>query len=105
MSEAITKKSRKKNRKEMIQYINHQLAALGQPLYVSDKDENTKQQSAKFISLTEGLISSFREKTRLLSDHLSPVDTRIQNFIDDYLKDVEIEKSFRLPNSTFVLNQ
>ena len=41
----------------------------------------------------------------MLSDHLSPVDTRIQNFINDYLKDVDIDKSCKLPGSTFVLNQ
>ncbi|HKJ79200.1 MAG TPA: hypothetical protein VKA10_06675, partial [Prolixibacteraceae bacterium] len=105
MKQHEIKKPGKKPRKEIIQYINLQLAALGQPLYTSEKDENSKQQSAKFISLTEGLISSFREKSRLLSGHLSPADSRIQNFIDDYLKDVDCKKSYRLPGSTFVLNQ
>ena len=95
----------KKDQKEMIQYINLQLAALGQPLYNYEADESSKQLNARFISLTEGLISSFREKSRLLSDHLSPVDSRIQNFIDDYLKDVDINPSYRLPTSTFILNQ
>ncbi|TAJ14539.1 hypothetical protein DMA11_05040 [Marinilabiliaceae bacterium JC017] len=98
-------KPSKRDRKDMIQYINLQLAALGQPLFYDDSDAKTKYSNAKFLSLTEDLINSFREKSRLLSDHLSPVDTRIQNFIDDYLKDVDIEKSYRLPNNTFVLNQ
>ena len=101
----ITQKPKKKDRKEMIQYINLQLAALGQPLFSDDKDEGSKLSSDKFISLTEGLISSLREKTRLLSGHLSPADTRIQNFLDNYLKDVSIDKSYHLPDSTFVLNQ
>jgi hypothetical protein len=100
-----TQKPKKKDRKEMIQYINLQLAALGQPLFSDEKDEGSKLSSEKFISLTEGLISSFREKSRLLSDNLSPADTRIQNFIDNYLKDISIDKAPRLPNSTFVLNQ
>ena len=95
----------KKDRKDMIQYINLQLAALGQPLFYDDSDAKSKLSNAKFLALTEGLINSFREKARLLSDHLSPADTRIQNFIDDYLKDVSINKSTRLPNNTFVLNQ
>lgn len=89
----------------MIQYINLQLAALGQPIFSDDKNSGSKLSNDKFISLTEGLISSFREKSRLLSDHLSPADTRIQNFLDDYLKDVSFDKSYHLPNSTFVLNQ
>lgn len=101
----VQPKNRKKDRREMIQYINLQLAALGQPLYINDSDDNIKLSNDRFNQLTEGLISSFREKTRLLSDHLSPADTRIQNFIDNYLKDLNFEKSIRLPASTFVLNQ
>lgn len=89
----------------MIQFINLQLAALGQPLFTGETEEEEKLASARFISLTEGLISSFREKSRLLTGHLSPVDTRIQNFINDYLKELKFEKPYRLPDITFVLNQ
>ena len=103
--EVFNSKPTKKDRKDMIQYINLQLAALGQPLFQDESDAQKKLSNTKFLDLTEGLISSFREKSRLLSDHLSPVDTRIQNFIDDYLKDVEIDKSLRIPNNTLVLNQ
>ena len=103
--EVFSLKPTKKDRKDMIQYINLQLAALGQPLFHDETDAMKKLSNARFLELTESLISSFREKSRLLSDHLSPVDARIQNFIDDYLKDVEIDKSLRIPNNTFVLNQ
>ncbi|GAF05149.1 hypothetical protein [Saccharicrinis fermentans] len=103
--EVFNLKPTKKDRKDMIQYINLQLAALGQPLFHDETDAMKKLSNARFLDLTESLISSFREKSRLLSDHLSPVDARIQNFIDDYLKDVEIDKSLRIPNNTFVLNQ
>ena len=89
----------------MIQYINLQLAALGQPLFTGETEEEEKLASARFVSLTEGLISSFREKSRLLTGHLSPADTRIQNFINDYLKDLDFNKTYRLPDTTFVLNQ
>ncbi len=95
----------KRDRKDMIQYINLQLASLGQPTFNDDSDSNTKYANAKFQSLTEGLISGFREKSRLLSGHLSPADSRIQNFIDDYLKEIEFEKELRLPAETLVLNQ
>jgi phosphoenolpyruvate carboxykinase (diphosphate) len=89
----------------MIQYINLQLAALGQPLFTGETEEEVKLASARFISLTEDLISSFREKSRLLTGHLSPADTRIQNFINDYLKELNFDKPYRLPDTTFVLNQ
>ncbi len=103
--EVFKSKPTKKDRKDMIQYINLQLATLGQPLFQDETDTTKKLSNTKFINLTEGLISSFREKSRLLANHLSPVDTRIQNFIDDYLKDVNIDKSIRIPNNTLVLNQ
>ncbi|MFT3739367.1 MAG: hypothetical protein QM786_11460 [Breznakibacter sp.] len=104
--ETINKaKALKKDRKDMIQYINLQLASLGQPLYYDDSDAKTKLSNAKFIALTEGLINSFRETSRLLSDHQSAVDRRIQNFLDSYLEGIEIGKSWRIPNNTFVLNQ
>lgn len=95
----------RKDRIDIIQYINLQLASLGQPLFYDNVDAKKKLSNEHFISLTEDLIKSFKEKTRLLSNHLSPVDTRIQNFIDDYLKDIEFSKSYRIPNDTFVLNQ
>ncbi|MDA3893956.1 MAG: hypothetical protein PF517_20035 [Salinivirgaceae bacterium] len=98
-------RSKKKDRKDMIQYINLQLAALGQPLFIDDEDGKTKLSNQRFISLTEDLIKSFKEKSRLLSDHLSPADSRIQNFIDDYLKEIAFKKSTRIPTNTFILNQ
>ena len=101
----IKTKQRKKDRKDLIQYINLQLASLGQPVYHDDSDAKTKYANDKFIGLTEGLISSFREKSRLLGNQLCPADQRIQNFINDYLKDVEFAKNVKLPNDTFVLNQ
>ncbi|OQY02187.1 MAG: hypothetical protein B6I20_07185 [Bacteroidetes bacterium 4572_117] len=98
-------KPNKKGRKDLIQYINLQLASLGQPLYYDNEDAKTKYSNARFLSLTEDLIKSFKEKSRLLSDHLSPADLRIQNFLDDYLSDIQFEKSYRIPGNTFILNQ
>lgn len=98
-------KLKKKDRKDMIQYINLQLATLGQPLFIDTEDAKSKLSNAKFLSLTDGLVKGFQEKSRLLKNHLSPADSRIQAFLNDYLKEVEFNKSYRLPNNTFVLNQ
>jgi hypothetical protein len=100
-----TGKVSKRDRRDMIQFINLQLASLGQPLFIDDSDSGTKYANEQFHTLTKGLINSFKEKSRLLGDKLSPVDTRIQNFIDDYLKEVEFDGDYRLPNNTLVLNQ
>ena len=92
-------------RKDTVRYINLQLNSLGQPFFHDNEDDETKFCNPKFMELTHGLIKSFREKSRLLTDHLSPVDLRIQNFIDDYLKDVNIGAPIKLPNDTLVLTQ
>src|SRR5690606_3899198 len=101
----VQPRNKKKDRREMIQYINLQLASIGQPTFINETDTSTKLSNDRFNTLTEGLLNSFREKTRLLSDHLSPADTRIQNFLNDYLKDLNFEKPYRLPATIFVLNE
>lgn len=98
-------KAIRKDRKDMIQYINLQLASLGQPLFKDEDEAENKLANAKFIALTEDFINSFREKSRLLGAHYSPVDKRIQTFIDSYLSDVKQPWECQLPNETLVLNQ
>ena len=61
----IEPKYSKKDRKDMIQYINLQLAALGQPLFYDHDDAKIKYSNSRFISLTEDLIKSFKEKYHL----------------------------------------
>lgn len=92
-------------RKELIQFINLQLASIGQPTFKDAEDSTEKFCDPKFEVLSNGLIRSIREKSRLLASHLSPVDSRIQNFIDDYLKDVNIDKSYIIPNDTLILSK
>ncbi|MBE6340482.1 MAG: hypothetical protein E7069_07075 [Bacteroidales bacterium] len=101
----MKQKAQRKDRRDMIQYINLQLASLGQPRYQDDEDAVTKLANAKFIDLTSDFINSFREKNRLIGKHYSPIDQRIQSFIDDYLKDVKTPEECQLPNETFVLNK
>ena len=62
-SEKTTKQS-KRDRRDMIQFINLQLASLGQPLFIDNSDSGKKLANEKFQSLTEGLINSFREQIR-----------------------------------------
>jgi len=94
-----------RQRKDTVRYINLQLASLGQPMYQDDENAEIQLCNPKFQELTNGLIKSFREKSRLLSSHLSPADTRIQNFLNDYLKDVPFDKSYVIPNDTLILTQ
>ncbi len=93
------------SRKDIIQFTNLQLAALGQPTFKDKAKSSTQFCNPKFEELTSGLIKSIQEKSRLLADHHCPADTRIQNFIDDYLKDVECNKSYTIPNNTLILSK
>lgn len=93
------------SRKDTVQFINLQLASLGQPTFKDKPESADKFLDPKFEELTTGLIRSLQAKSRLLSNHHSPVDTRIQDFIDDYLKDVSINKPLVLPNNTLILSK
>ncbi len=93
------------SRKDTVQYINLQLASLGQPLFQDKEDAEYKFCNPKLQQLTSAFTKGFKEKSRLLSKYLSPADTRIQNFLNDFLKDVDFKKSYEIPNNTLILNQ
>src|SRR4051794_35845479 len=48
------------------------------------------------------VITQYREKERLLGNHLCPADQRIQTFLFDYLQDIPVP---RLPQRTLVLDR
>lgn len=79
-------------------YINLKLAALGQPTSEAVGDES-------FLDLASSLLHNHYEKDQLLSQYLSPVDARIQAFLDDMLHAVCPTGAPRLPANTFVLDQ
>ena len=84
--------------RQLIEYINLKLAALGCPIF-GDRD------NFPFIELSKSLLASYQEQGRLLSGHLSPVDRRIQKFIEDYVGDACPDAPFKLPARTFVLDR
>lgn len=89
------------DQKDLIRYINLQLAAMGQPIF---NENNEASCDDNFIALTDSLIQSYRAKSRLLSDHHCPSDQRIQNFLNNYFKDTE-QQVPQIPTSTFTLDQ
>jgi hypothetical protein len=52
--------------------------------------------------LVSSFVAQYREKERLLANHLCPADQRIQTFLFDYLQEVPVA---RLPLRTFVLDR
>jgi len=84
--------------KRLQRYINLKLYSSGQPCCVPNCDK-------EFFSVVHDLLQSYREKSRLLASHLCPVDQRIQNFINAYLADCDIENIPSFPSNTLILDQ
>jgi hypothetical protein len=80
---------------QLLAYLNLKLQEISQP-GVALPDEGLGDFVSNFLALS-------REKDRVLSRHLCPLDQRIQNFLFDYLDSV-VEVP-RLPASTLVLDR
>ena len=83
---------------ELLRYINLKLVALGQPCSHSTADPY-------FLEIAGPLLRNYYQKDQLLGDRLCPADTRIQQFLDSYLKDVAPGGAARLPSNSFVLDR
>ncbi len=76
--------------------INLRLALLGLPLAAG-------ADGAALTGLMGPILARQREMSRRLADRLSPVDQRIQDFLNEYLS--EVGNVPRLPGRTLVLDQ
>ena len=79
----------------LIPYINLKLALLGFPPVGG-------RAVGDFNDLISPLVAQYREKERLLANHLCPADRRIQTFLYDYLQEVHVTK---LPIRTLTLDR
>jgi hypothetical protein len=57
------------------------------------------------LQLGRDVFARYREQSRLLSEHLSPVDRRIQAFLDRQFAGLDLPGRVRLPSSTFILDR
>ena len=90
--------------RDLIRYINLKLATIGQPVFddYAEPQSKKKLSDPAFLELAENLISNYRSRTRLVSSIYNPADQRIQDFITDYLKDLNLTEIPQLPNNTFI---
>jgi phosphoenolpyruvate carboxykinase (diphosphate) len=91
-------KSFSRRNAELIRYINLKLAALGQPTSRSTADP-------EFLEIAGPLLRNYYQKDQLLGNRLCPADTRVQSFLDSYLRDVSPNGAARLPVASFVLDR
>ena len=80
-----------------IRYINLKLTSMGQPIFNKVDHQD--------IDIAQDLIARFRERNRLFSKVLCPVDQRIQSFLNRYLEDLNLKKTPRLPYNTLILDK
>ncbi|MBT8037429.1 MAG: hypothetical protein KJO21_07780 [Verrucomicrobiae bacterium] len=85
--------------KRLREFVNLKLAARGHDI-VGDAED------FPFLDLGRSLLSSFQEKTRLLSDHLCPVDQAIHDYLAKTLSSTEVDTSTALvPAGALVLER
>lgn len=83
--------------RETIQFVNLQLAAMGQPIYGSSEEY-------PLLKLGRGLAAHFQAKDRLRDALHPPVDQRIENWMNQYLAESLEGDKLELPGNTFVLS-
>jgi len=96
LDETVESPEEERNRLHL--YINIKLSTSGQPTCVDGE-------VAEFMDTAQDLLKAFREKNRLLSSYHCPADRRIQDFINRYLNDLELDRIPTLPATTFVLDR
>ncbi|KAA5540227.1 hypothetical protein FYK55_21570 [Roseiconus nitratireducens] len=79
-------------------YLALQLAAAG----LLPPDDSVAHSMTKFSA---GILDSMREKTRLLSSHRVPVDSRIETFLSKYFRDELDGDELSLPSHTLTLDR
>ena len=94
---------RANERLELLRYLNLKLAANGLPVAQAAG-------GIELVKLAAGLITNFREKTRLLHHHRCPVDQRIETFLNRYFADVlaseaDTPEPLRVPGRGLVLDR
>lgn len=85
-------------RQKLRNYIVLQLAAAG----IAAPEDASSDSIAEFSS---GILESLREKSRLLTSHRAPVDSRIESFLHRYFEDTAGGKSMKLPSRTLTLDR
>ena len=83
---------------ENLQYINLQLAALGQPTCDVEGDKH-------YLNVADSLLKNYSQQRRLLAKYRCPADQRIQDFFSVYFQRNGLDLDVYLPRETFVLER
>lgn len=84
--------------REIVEFINLQLSALGQPIFGCIEDY-------PLLGLGRSLAAHYQARERLHESPRAPVDARIETWLGDYFGDVVNGEPLRLPDETLILSQ
>lgn len=84
-------------RKQLEEYLQMQLAVAG-----VDIPESSDESSSMWRG---SLLSSMREKNRLLAEHQPACDSRIEAFLNEHFSDIPLDGPLELPSTTFCLDR
>ena len=88
----------RRERTELLRYINLKLAANGLPIVPAAG-------GGELVALASGLLTNFREKTRLLDNHRCPVDQRIETYLNEHFADLKLDEPLRVPGRAMELDR
>ncbi len=86
------------DRAQLQRFIHLKLMSLGQPGVELQTDSGLS-------NLVQGLLSNYRQKSRLLADYRAPVDTRIEDYLNAHTSHLKLKDLLRLPAETFNLDR
>lgn len=84
----------------LFEYVNMRLSAAGLPVFGKEDDY-------PIVELAKPLLENYREFSKLSAEYYCPPDSRIMNYLENYLSDVcDPREPFpSLPHETFVLDR
>lgn len=98
-SDSCSKAAEQHQREELLKYVNLKLAANGLPIAEAAGGQDT-------VQIAAGLLDNYREKTRRLGEtQRCPVDSRIEQFLNDHFADLNLPEKLRLPWKTLILDR
>lgn len=86
------------DRPQLQRFIHLKLLSLGLPGVAAQADSGLTQ-------VVTGLLSNYRQKSKLLADYRSPVDRRIEDYLNRHTAHLKLAEPLRLPGNPLNLDR
>jgi len=81
------------------QLINLKLAALGQPTC------KLKEEDFAYLATADSVLKRYARLRRLLSDYRCPADQRVQDYLNAYLSENDVDQSIEIPGTSLIADK